>query len=98
MPIQRRAILRPVRELERLAAELEADEPVRLAGIAKVQILLSDGTSPLFTALPDGALDDAVAHAWPRCSWTEPWTSWRSSSGSSSSRSMFLLIEGLDRV
>ena len=28
-----------------------------------MQILLTDGTSPLFMALPEGALDEAVAHA-----------------------------------
>ena len=63
VPIQRRAVLRARPELERLAAELEADEPVRLAGIARVQLLLTEGSSPLYTALPDGTLDDAVAHA-----------------------------------
>ena len=56
-------ILRARPELERLAAELEADEPVKLAGIARVQLLLTEGSSPLYTALPTDALDDAVAHA-----------------------------------
>jgi len=64
VPIQRRAILRARHGLERIAAELAADEPVRLAGIARVQLLLTEGSSPLYTALPDGALDEAVAQAW----------------------------------
>ena len=63
VPIQRRAILRARLGLERLAAELDGDEPVRLAGIARVQLLLTDGNSPLYAALPDGALDEALAHA-----------------------------------
>jgi hypothetical protein len=63
VPIQRRAILRARLELERLATELDGPEPVKLAGIARVQLLLTDGNSPLYTALPDGALDEALAHA-----------------------------------
>ena len=63
VPIQRRAILRSRLRLERLAAELEGDEPVRLAGIARVHLLLTDGNSPLYTALPDGTLDQALAQA-----------------------------------
>ncbi len=62
-PIQRRAILHARTQLERLAAEVGGHDPVRLEGIARVQILLTDGTSPLFMALPEGALDDAVARA-----------------------------------
>lgn len=63
VPIQRRAILRARRELVRLADELEGDEPVRLAGIARVQLLLTHGDSPLYEAHPEGALDEALAHA-----------------------------------
>jgi hypothetical protein len=62
-PIQRRAILRARAELERLAAELEADGPVGLEGIAKVQLLITDGGSPLYSSFPDGALEEAVLNA-----------------------------------
>jgi hypothetical protein len=62
-PIQRRAILRARAELTRLAAELEADEPIRLEGIARVQLLITDGSSPLYSSLPDGALEEAVLNA-----------------------------------
>ena len=63
VPIQRRAIRRARRELDRLAAILDGTEPARLAGIARVQRLLTDGNSPLYMATPDGALDGALAHA-----------------------------------
>jgi hypothetical protein len=63
VPIQRRAILRSRLEIERLAAELDGPEPVSLAGIARVQLLLTHGNSPLYAPLPEGALDEALAHA-----------------------------------
>jgi hypothetical protein len=62
-PIQRRAILRARAELERLAAELEADEPMGIEGIARVQLLITDGHSPLFSSSPDGAIEEAVRSA-----------------------------------
>ena len=68
VPIQRRAILRARPDLERLAAELDAAEPVSLSGIARVQVLLTDGRSPLYMALSEGALDEAVGTPWRRSS------------------------------
>ena len=62
-PIQRRSILRARVELERLAAELDSDDPIRIEGIARVQLLLTDGTSPLYSSFPDGALEEAVSRA-----------------------------------
>jgi hypothetical protein len=62
-PIQRRAILRARAELERLAADLEADGPIKIEGIARVQLLLTDGSSPLFSSFPDGAVEEAVLGA-----------------------------------
>ena len=63
VPVQRRPILGARARLEQLAADLDAHEPVKLAGIARVRLLLTDGASPLYSPLPQGALDEAVAHA-----------------------------------
>ena len=62
-PVQRRPILDARARLEQLAADLDAHEPLKLAGIARVRLLLTDGASPLYAPLPQGALDEAVAHA-----------------------------------
>jgi hypothetical protein len=62
-PIQRRSILRARAELEQLAAELDSDDPLTIEGIARVQLLLTDGTSPLYSPFPDGTLEEAVSHA-----------------------------------
>jgi hypothetical protein len=62
-PVQRRPILDARARLEQLAADLDAHEPVKLAGIARVRLLLTDGASPLYSPHPQGALDEAVAHA-----------------------------------
>jgi hypothetical protein len=63
VPIQRRGIVCARRELERLAADIEADRPVAVVGLARVQLLITDGHSPLFSSSPDGAIEDAVRGA-----------------------------------
>jgi hypothetical protein len=63
VPVQRGAVLHARVGLERLAARLESDEPVALEGVARVQLLLTDGGSPLFTAHPEGELEQLLEHA-----------------------------------
>jgi hypothetical protein len=41
----------------------DSDEPAALAGLARVQILLTDGGSPLYDPRPEGALDELVERA-----------------------------------
>ena len=63
VPIQRRAILCARAQLEGLAAEIETDGPIAVEGLARVQLLITDGHSPLFSSSPDGAIEDAVRTA-----------------------------------
>jgi hypothetical protein len=64
VPIQRLAVAGAREGLERLAETLEADEPVRLEGIARVQLLLTNGDSLLYSPYSAGVLDEAVSHAY----------------------------------
>jgi hypothetical protein len=63
VPIQRRAIVCARSQLEGLAAEIEADGPLAVEGLARVQLLITDGHSPLFSSSPDGAIEDGVRSA-----------------------------------
>jgi hypothetical protein len=63
VPVQRKAVLHARAGLERLASRLESDDPVGLEGVAQVQILLTDGGSPLYDAAPEGELDFRVESA-----------------------------------
>jgi hypothetical protein len=48
VPIARRAVLGATEELSELASELVAPGPVGASGVAQVQLLISDGTGPLY--------------------------------------------------
>jgi hypothetical protein len=62
-PLQRREIL-PEREvLLSLAAELAGDDEVSPRGVALLEALLTDGTSPIYMPGPEGALHRALVHA-----------------------------------
>ena len=61
--VQRREIVAAREEIERLAETLLAPGEVRAGGVALVEDLLTDSTSPLFTAGPDGELDRALRRA-----------------------------------
>lgn len=63
VPLQRHAILSARDEIEQLAHDLLAPGDVQPRGVALVQDLLTDGSSPLFTPSPEGALDQVVGHA-----------------------------------
>jgi hypothetical protein len=63
VPVQRQAVLKCRAGIERLAAKLDGDEPVGLAGVAQVRILLADGGSPLYDAHPEGELHERVERA-----------------------------------
>jgi hypothetical protein len=63
VPVQRRAVLKCRAGIERLAVRLDSDEPVALAGVAQVQILLTDGGSPLYDPHPEGDLYERVERA-----------------------------------
>jgi hypothetical protein len=63
VPIQRHEILRERQLLLQLAADLESEDELSLRGIALVERLLIDGTSPVYVGGPDGALHGALVHA-----------------------------------
>jgi hypothetical protein len=63
VPVQRKAVRRARAGLERLATKLEGEGPVALAGVAQLQILLTDGGSPLYAAHAKGQLDALVDRA-----------------------------------
>ena len=58
-PIARRAVLGATDELSQLASELVAPGPVGAGGVAQVQLLISDGTGPLYN--PYSRIDLATA-------------------------------------
>jgi hypothetical protein len=62
-PIERRTILSERASLLDLADDLAGDDEVAPRGIALVDSLLTDGTSPVYMPSPDGALHAAVVHA-----------------------------------
>ena len=64
VPLRRRAILSNRNELLGLAFELrDASREVSAHGVALVEQLLSDGSSPLYTENPDETLEGAISHA-----------------------------------
>jgi hypothetical protein len=64
VPVEREGILRCEHELLGLADTLRATaQPVSREGVAKVERLLRDGASPVYTPMGDGALEDAVREA-----------------------------------
>ena len=58
-PIARRAVLSATEELSELASELVAPGPVGAGGVAQVQLLISDGTGPLYN--PHSGIDLTTA-------------------------------------
>jgi hypothetical protein len=62
-PLQRREILSERAFLLELADELAGEDELSARGIALVEALLTDGTSPIYTPSPDGALHAALTHA-----------------------------------
>jgi hypothetical protein len=63
VPIQRHEILRERQMLLQLAAELESHDELKPRGIAMVERLLIEGTSPVYVDGPEGALHRALVHA-----------------------------------
>ena len=62
-PLQRREILRERDFLLALAGDLLGDDTLHPRGIALVERLLTDGTSPVYTPGREGALHGALTHA-----------------------------------
>lgn len=62
-PLQRREILHERDFLLRLAADLESDQALGARGIALIEDLLTNGESPVYNPLPQGALHNALTHA-----------------------------------
>jgi hypothetical protein len=63
VPVARRAVLIAAEELTQLAAELLTPGPVGAGGVAQVQLLISDGTSPLYNPQAGTSLSIAVQRA-----------------------------------
>jgi len=63
VPLQRREVLNARDDIEELAQDLLAPGDVQARGVVLVQDLLTQGSSPLFTAGPEGQLDRAVRQA-----------------------------------
>jgi hypothetical protein len=63
VPLQRREILREQGFLLALAVDLESDDEISARGVALIEDLLTNGGSPLYTPLPEGALRDSLTHA-----------------------------------
>ena len=59
VPLARRAVLSAIDELSMLASELVTPGPVGAGGVAQVQLLISDGTGPLYN--PDSRTDLVTA-------------------------------------
>jgi hypothetical protein len=62
-PLQRREILSERGFLLELADDLAGDDELGARGIALVERLLTDGTSPVYGPSPDGTLHTALVHA-----------------------------------
>ena len=62
-PVQRREILSERTFLLELADDLAGDDKLSPRGIALVESLLTDGTSPVYSPSPEGALHAALTHA-----------------------------------
>ncbi|MBN1528978.1 MAG: hypothetical protein JW895_07950 [Thermoleophilaceae bacterium] len=63
VPVQRGAVLHARAGIERIVARLESDDAVALAGVAQVQLMLTDAGSPIFDPHPSGDLDELVERA-----------------------------------
>jgi hypothetical protein len=50
VPVDREAIRRARRELDAVADRLSGDAPVSVRGVARVRLLIADGTGPLYRA------------------------------------------------
>jgi hypothetical protein len=60
VPVCRMGVLRCQAALEELGARLTRPGPVDARGVALLRLLLTDGSSPLYSSLDDGALDRAL--------------------------------------
>jgi hypothetical protein len=63
VPLQRFEIMREREFLLQLADDLASDDELNARGIALVDALLTDGTSPVYTSSPEGKLHRALIHA-----------------------------------
>jgi hypothetical protein len=63
VPVQSREILSERTFLLELADELAGEDKLSPRGIALVEGLLTDGTSPVYAPSPEGALHAALTHA-----------------------------------
>jgi hypothetical protein len=63
VPVQRRDVLNERSLMLAVAADLLYDDELSPRGIALVDRLLSDGSSPLYIGGPGSALHDALVHA-----------------------------------
>jgi hypothetical protein len=63
MPVRRQAVRAVAGDLERLARRLVSPQPIGVAGLARVRLLLSDGSGPLFSSRAREDLSAAVARA-----------------------------------
>jgi hypothetical protein len=63
VPLQRREVLRERDFLLALAADLVGEDGVSPRGVALIEALLTDGTSPLYAPGPEGELHRALIHA-----------------------------------
>ena len=62
-PLQRREILSERGSLLELADDLASEDELGARGMALVERLLTDGTSPVYAPSPDGTLHNALVHA-----------------------------------
>ena len=63
IPVRRDAVLESADEVEALARRLAATGPLSVTGVARVALLLSDGTGPLFSKHAAEDLHTAVRQA-----------------------------------
>jgi hypothetical protein len=63
VPVRRQEILREREFIVALVEDLRSDDELSPRGIALVEELLTDGSSPLFAGGPDGDLHRALVHA-----------------------------------
>ena len=63
VPLQRREILREREALLQLAADLVSDDQLGARGIALVDRMLTDGSSPVYSPGAEGELRRALTHA-----------------------------------
>jgi hypothetical protein len=63
VPIQRHDVLRERELLLQIADDLESQDELKPRGLALVEGLLTDGGSPVYVDLGEGALHGALVHA-----------------------------------